>query len=55
ASYSAFQTDLEGATRLFSVGRYRMGLLVVSGIARIRSAVVVADTGLIPTLLATPL
>jgi len=27
----------------------------VSGIARIRSAVVVADTGLIPTLLATPL
>jgi anthranilate 1,2-dioxygenase small subunit len=55
ASYSAFQTNLEGATRLFSVGRYRMGLLVVSGIARIRSAVVVADTGLIPTLLATPL
>lgn len=55
ASYSAFQTDLEGATRLFSVGRYRMGLRVVSGTARIRSAVVVADTGLIPTLLATPL
>jgi anthranilate 1,2-dioxygenase small subunit len=55
ASYSAFQTNLEGATRLFSVGRYRMGLLMVSGFARIRSAVVVADTGLIPTLLATPL
>ena len=55
ASYSAFQTDLEGATRLFSVGRYRMGLRVESGVARIRSAVVVADTGLIPTLLATPL
>ncbi|MBU6191012.1 MAG: aromatic-ring-hydroxylating dioxygenase subunit beta [Betaproteobacteria bacterium] len=55
ASYSAFQTDLEGATRLFSVGRYRMGLRVESGVARIRSVVVVADTGLIPTLLATPL
>ncbi len=55
ASYSAFQTDPEGATRLFSVGRYRMGLRVISGVARIRSAVVVADTGLIPTLLATPL
>lgn len=55
ASYSVFQTDLEGATRLFSVGRYRMGLRVESGVARIRSVVVVADTGLIPTLLATPL
>ncbi len=55
ASYSAFQTDLEGATRLFSVGRYQMGLRVESGVAQIRSAVVVADTGLIPTLLATPL
>ena len=55
APYNAFQTDLEGATRLFSVGRYRMGLRVESGVARIRSAVVVADTGLIPTLLATPL
>lgn len=55
ASYSAFQTDLEGVSRLFSVGRYRMGLRVEAGVARIRSALVVADTGLIPTLLATPL
>lgn len=55
ASYSAFQTDLEGATRLFSVGRYRMGLRVETGMARIRTAIVIADTGLIPTLLATPL
>ena len=55
AAYSAFQTTMEGDTRLFSVGRYRLGLRVDQGIARIRTAVVVADTGLIPTLLATPL
>lgn len=55
AAYSAFQTTLEGETRLFSVGRYRFGLRVDAGVARIRSALVVADTGLIPTLLATPL
>ena len=55
AAYSAFQTTLEGETRLFSVGRYRFGLRIDAGVARIRSALVVADTGLIPTLLATPL
>ena len=55
ASYSAFQTDPEGATRLFSVGRYQFGLQIEAGLARIREAVVVADTGLIPTLLATPI
>ena len=54
ASYSLFQTDLEGASRLFSVGRYRFDLVVEGGAARIRRALVVADTGLVPTLLATP-
>lgn len=55
AAYSAFQTDLEGTSRLFSVGRYRFELRIDAGVAKIRSVVVVADTGLIPTLLATPL
>jgi anthranilate 1,2-dioxygenase small subunit len=55
AAYSAYQTNLEGESRLFSVGRYRLGLRFEAGVARIRNATVVADTGLIPTLLATPL
>ena len=55
ASYSVFQTDLEGASRLFSVGRYRCAIEIGGDEARFRSVLVVADTGLIPTLLATPL
>lgn len=55
AAYSAYQTNLEGESRLFSVGRYRLGLRFEAGVARIRNATVMADTGLIPTLLATPL
>ena len=55
ASYSVFQTDPEGASRLFSVGRYQFAIRVEEGCALIREATVVADTGLIPTLLATPI
>jgi 3-phenylpropionate/cinnamic acid dioxygenase small subunit len=54
ASYSLFQTDLEGVSRLFSVGRYQASVLVTDGLARLRELVAVADTGSIPTLLATP-
>ena len=55
ASYSLFQTDLEGNSRLFSVGRYRVEALMKDGAARIKSMLVVADTGTIPSLLATPI
>ena len=55
ASYSLFQTDLEGNSRLFSVGRYRVEALVTDGAARLKSVTVIADTGLIPSLLATPI
>ena len=55
ASYSLFQTDLEGNSRLFSVGRYRVEALMSAGTARIRTMLVVADTGNIPSLLATPI
>lgn len=55
AGYSLFQTDLEGASRLFSVGRYEAVVRVEGETGLIRSMRVVADTGLIPTLLATPL
>jgi anthranilate 1,2-dioxygenase small subunit len=50
-SYSLFQTELEGASRLFSVGRYR----IEARIDRLKSVTVIADTGLIPSLLATPI
>ncbi len=54
-SYSLFQTSLEGASRLFSVGRYRVEALVDGDRARLKSVTVIADTGLIPSLLATPI
>jgi anthranilate 1,2-dioxygenase small subunit len=55
ASYSLFQTDLEGNSRLFSVGRYRVEGVMKDRTARIRTMLVVADTGNIPSLLATPI
>jgi anthranilate 1,2-dioxygenase small subunit len=55
ASYSLFQTTLEGESRLFSVGRYRVEATVKGDIARLKSVTVIADTGLIPSLLATPI
>ncbi len=54
-SYSLFQTELEGASRLFSVGRYRVEALVSDNIARLKAVTVIADTGLVPSLLATPI
>jgi anthranilate 1,2-dioxygenase small subunit len=55
ASYSLFQTELEGGSRLFSVGRYRVEAIVEGDAARLKSVTVIADTGLIPSLLATPI
>jgi len=55
ASYSLFQTDLEGNSRLFSVGRYRVEALLRDGAARLRAVQVIADTGAVPSLLATPI
>jgi anthranilate 1,2-dioxygenase small subunit len=55
ASYSLFQTDLEGNSRLFSVGRYRVEAMLRDGRAMLKSVLVIADTGTIPSLLATPI
>jgi anthranilate 1,2-dioxygenase small subunit len=55
ASYGLFQTDLEGSSRLFSVGRYRVEARVEGNLAKLKSVTVVADTGLVPSLLATPI
>jgi anthranilate 1,2-dioxygenase small subunit len=54
-SYSLFQTTLEGDSRLFSVGRYRVEAEVREGLGLLKTVLVVADTGQIPTLLATPI
>ena len=53
-SYSLFQTEPEGASRLFSVGKYRIEALVEGDAPRLKSVTVIADTGLVPSLLATP-
>jgi len=45
----------EGNSRLFSVGRYRVEALLAGGTTRIRTMLVVADTGTIASLLATPI
>ena len=55
ASYSLFQTTLEGESRLFSVGRYRVEARVGKDRATLKSVIVIADTGQIPSLLATPI
>jgi anthranilate 1,2-dioxygenase small subunit len=55
ASYSLFQTDVEGVSRLFSVGRYDITVVFENGRARLRDVLVIVDTAAIPTLLATPI
>jgi anthranilate 1,2-dioxygenase small subunit len=55
ASYSLFQTDLEGNTRIFSVGRYRVEARITQESAKLKSVMVIADTGTVPSLLATPI
>ena len=54
-SYSLFQTSLEGESRLFSVGRYRVEATLAQGDGVLKRVLVVADTGLVPSLLATPI
>jgi anthranilate 1,2-dioxygenase small subunit len=55
AAYSLFQSNQDGESRLFSVGRYHFGLVQSDAGLLIEKAVVVVDTGTIQTLLATPI
>jgi anthranilate 1,2-dioxygenase small subunit len=55
ADYAAFQTDQEGVTRIFSVGRYRAWMRMEEGRLKIARMTVVADTYGIRTLLAIPI
>ena len=55
APYALFQSNQEGESRLFSVGRYYLDLTREADGLRIVKQIVVVDTGAIPTLLATPI
>jgi anthranilate 1,2-dioxygenase small subunit len=55
APYSLFQSNQEGDSRLFSVGRYYLDIVEQDHGLRISRQIVVVDTGSIPTLLATPI
>src|ERR1700742_2657523 len=49
------ETDLEGQTRLFSVGQYLDAITFAGGEPRFREKIAVCDTFNIPNLLAIPL
>jgi len=55
ACYTVYQTDLEGQTRLFSVGQYRDVVDIGGDMPRFREKIAVVDTFNIPNLLAIPL
>ncbi len=55
ASFAVYQTDQEGATRLFATGLYRDRLEPAGETVKIRDKLVLLDTFAVPTLLATPL
>lgn len=55
AAYTVYQTDLDGQTRLFSVGQY-LDVIVFGGHEpKFSEKIVVCDTFSIPNLLAIPL
>lgn len=55
ANYAVFQTNLEGQSRLFSVGRYQARARIENGRLLLREQRVIVDTYSVPTLLAMPL
>jgi anthranilate 1,2-dioxygenase small subunit len=55
ANYAVFQTNLEGQSRLFSVGRYQDRARLQDGKLLLCHKRVIVDTFSVPTLLATPL
>ena len=55
ANYSVFQTDQEGRSTVYSVGRYRDKVVFPNGEPRFKEKTVVLDTFNVPNLLAVPL
>lgn len=55
SSYTAYQTNPEGETVLFSVGKYLDKIVLIDGEPRFQEHIVIADTWAVKNLLATPL
>jgi len=55
ANYALFQSNQEGETRLFSVGRYQANIIRKGAELKFSRMRVVVDTGAILSLLATPI
>lgn len=55
SNYVVYQTNLDGESRLFSVGYYDDLIVYENGSPKFKERTVVVDTYSIPTLLATPL
>jgi anthranilate 1,2-dioxygenase small subunit len=55
AAFTVYQTDIEGQTKLFSVGQYLDVITFSEGEPRFREKVAICDTFNIPNLLAIPL
>jgi anthranilate 1,2-dioxygenase small subunit len=55
ANYALFQTNQEGVSSLYSVGRYDDLVRPVDGRLMFVSKRVIVDTGAVPSLLATPI
>lgn len=55
ACYTVYQTDLEGQTKLFSVGQYLDVITFGEGAPLFREKIAICDTFNIPNLLAIPL
>jgi len=55
ANYAVYQTNLEGRSHLFSVGRYRDRVRWEEGRLVIAVKLVIVDTFAVPSMLATPL
>jgi anthranilate 1,2-dioxygenase small subunit len=55
AAYSVFQTNLDGESKLFSVGQYKDEIRIVDGKPFFWKKQVIVDSFLVPNLLAVPL
>lgn len=55
ANYALYQTNQEGVSSLYSVGRYDDLIRKVDGRLQFVSKRVIVDTGAVPSLLATPI
>ena len=55
AAFTVYQTDLEGQTKLFSVGQYLDAITFSEGTPLFREKIAICDTFNIPNLLAIPL